>query len=95
MNITRTIKPAVLLTIAGLLLAGAHARAQSRPDEPPVGGAERKAIMDVLRKSVQTSLNRPVLLRVQPPSGFRGTRYADREHHRAPAPFPRRLIREN
>ena len=93
MNITRTIKPAVLLTMAGLLLAGAHA--QSRPDEPPVDGAECKAIMDALRKPVETSLNRPVLFRVPPPSDFRGTRYADREHHRAPAPFPRRLIREN
>ncbi len=98
------LKPMALLTMAGLLLTGTHACAQSRTYEPPVGGAERKAIMDALRKPVETSLNRPVLFRVPPPSNFRaqngwafltaqlrkpdgspmdfrGTRYADREHH--------------
>jgi len=90
------------LTVIALLLPSVAVRAQVH--EPPVGSAERKAIMDALRKPVETDLNRPVLFRVPPPSNFRaqngwafltaqlrkpdgapmdfrGTRYADREHH--------------
>jgi len=67
----KSIKSTALLAVAGLLLTGVHACAQSRTYEPPVGGAERKAIMDALRKPVETSLNRPVLFQVPPRGDFR------------------------
>jgi hypothetical protein len=54
-----------------LLLASGAVWAQGRVYEPAAGSVERKAIMDALRKPVEIKLNRPVLFRVPPSSGFR------------------------
>lgn len=62
---------AALLTVVVFSLPGLGARAQGRVYEPSAGSAERKAIMDALRKPVETSLNRPVLFRVPHPNDFR------------------------
>lgn len=61
----------VPLAAISLLLPSVGVRAQGRVHEPPVGSAERKAIMDALRKPVETDLNRPVLFRVPSPGSFR------------------------
>ena len=70
-DLKRTLTAAALLMAAGLLLPAAGVRAQGRVYEPPVSSAERKAIMDSLRKPVEKDLNRPVLFRVPSPGDFR------------------------
>ncbi|MBV9850345.1 MAG: hypothetical protein JO250_11780 [Armatimonadetes bacterium] len=58
----------VLLAAFGLLTLGVRVGAQARPYVPPVGSAERKAIMDTLRGPVEEHLHRPVIFRVQNPA---------------------------
>lgn len=61
----------VVALLALGLLPGAHAGAPGRAYEPPAGSAERKVIMDALRKPVEKELNRPVVFRVLGPGDFR------------------------
>ncbi len=63
------LKYTALLTVVCLLLPGLGA--QGRVYEPLAGSAERKTIMDALRKPAEKDLNRPVLFRVPHPSDFR------------------------
>ena len=71
---TNAWKPVVKSVVALLalgLLPVAHAGAPGRAYTPLAGSAERKAIMDALRKPVEKELNRPVVFRVSVPSDFR------------------------
>lgn len=48
-----------------LMLAGAQAAAAQRPHTPPRGSAERQALMDALRGTVQRELGKPAVFEVR------------------------------